>query len=121
MPRIPFGTKRSQAPILSPRPTGRPSGQRKRCGARHPGRTRAAGPRRRGRVLRHQAGPALARIEMRDPDDWPILAVALMLECQVWTEDNDFFGTGVPIWTTDRVGIYLADDGSDQGPSTTSP
>ncbi|WP_255641375.1 PIN domain-containing protein [Isoptericola luteus] len=58
---------------------------------------------------------------MRDPDDWPILAVALMLECQVWTEDNDFFGTGVPIWTTDRVGIYLADDGSDQGPSTTSP
>lgn len=52
---------------------------------------------------------ALARIEQRDPDDWPFLAVALLLDCPVWTEDNDFFGTGVPIWTTDRVEIYLAE------------
>ncbi|MFV2142768.1 PIN domain-containing protein [Isoptericola sp. G70] len=52
---------------------------------------------------------ALARIEKRDPDDWPFLAVALLLDCPVWTEDNDFFGTGVPIWTTDRVEIYLAE------------
>jgi len=54
---------------------------------------------------------ALARIEKRDPDDWPILATALVLDCPVWTEDNDFFGTGVATWTTDRVEIYLADDG----------
>jgi predicted nucleic acid-binding protein len=64
---------------------------------------------------------ALARIEKREPDDWPFLAVALLLDCPVWTEDNDFFGTGVPIWTTDRVEIYLAEDGKDQNPSTTSP
>ncbi len=56
--------------------------------------------------LDHQA-KALARIEQRDPDDWPILATALALTCPVWTEDNDFFGTGVPTWTTDRVEIYL--------------
>ena len=51
---------------------------------------------------------ALARIERRDPDDWPILANALALECPIWTEDNDFFGAGVPTWTTDRVEIYLS-------------
>ncbi|RNI17224.1 PIN domain-containing protein [Flexivirga caeni] len=49
---------------------------------------------------------ALARIQ-RDPDDWPVLAVAMLLDCPIWTEDNDFFGTGVPTWTTDRIGIYL--------------
>lgn len=54
----------------------------------------------------HQA-EALARIEKRDPDDWPILATALALDCPVWTEDNDFFGTGVPTWTSDRVELYL--------------
>ncbi len=53
------------------------------------------------------SGSALARIEQRDPDDWPILATALALECPIWTEDNDFFGAGVPTWTTDRVELYL--------------
>lgn len=56
--------------------------------------------------LAHQ-NEALARIEQRDPDDWPILATALVLDCPIWTEDNDFFGTGVPTWTTDRVERYL--------------
>lgn len=50
---------------------------------------------------------ALARIQ-RDPDDWPVLAVAMLLDCPIWTEDNDFFGTGVLTWTTDRIDIYLA-------------
>jgi predicted nucleic acid-binding protein len=52
---------------------------------------------------------ALARIKKRDPDDWPILATAMALDCPVWTEDNDFFGTGVPTWTSDRVELYLAE------------
>jgi hypothetical protein len=50
---------------------------------------------------------ALSRIELRDPDDWPILAAALALGCPIWTEDQDFFGAGAPTWTTDRVEIYL--------------
>ncbi len=54
--------------------------------------------------------PALARIGERDPDDWPALACALLLGCPVWTEDADFFGTGVATWTTSRVGLYLAPD-----------
>lgn len=52
-------------------------------------------------------GDALARIAVRDPRDWPILAAALTLDCPIWTEDQDFFGTGVPTWTTDRVELYL--------------
>ena len=52
---------------------------------------------------------ALARISPRDPDDWPILACALALKCPIWTEDRDFFGTGVATWTTDLVELYFAD------------
>ena len=51
---------------------------------------------------------ALQRIAMRDADDWPVLACAMTIACPVWTEDADFFGTGVATWTTDRVGLYLA-------------
>ncbi len=54
---------------------------------------------------------ALARIAERDADDWPALACALMLNCPVWTEDADFFGTGVATWTTSRVKLYLAPEG----------
>ena len=51
---------------------------------------------------------ALQRIAMRDADDWPVLACAMTIACPVWTEDADFFGTGVATWTTDRVELYLA-------------
>lgn len=47
------------------------------------------------------------RIADRDADDWPVLTCALTLGCPIWTEDNDFFGTGVATWTTDRVSLYL--------------
>lgn len=53
-------------------------------------------------------GDAMARIGKRDARDWTILAAALTLGCPIWTEDQDFFGTGVPTWTTDRVELYLA-------------
>jgi predicted nucleic acid-binding protein len=49
---------------------------------------------------------ALARIAARDADDWPILACALKFNCGIWTEDQDFFGTGVPTWTSDLVHLY---------------
>lgn len=50
---------------------------------------------------------ARARIGHRDERDWPGLAAALLMNCPIWTEDNDFFGTGVPTWTTTTVEIYL--------------
>ena len=42
---------------------------------------------------------ALARCP-RDPRDWPVVASALALSAGIWTNDNDFLGTGVPTWTT---------------------
>lgn len=50
---------------------------------------------------------ALQRIATRDADDWPVLACAMTIGCPVWTEDADFFGTGVATWTSDRVELYL--------------
>jgi len=52
---------------------------------------------------------ARGRIASRDPDDWPVVATALMLAAPVWTEDQDFFGSGVATWTSDRVELYLRD------------
>lgn len=51
---------------------------------------------------------ALQRIDIRDADDWPVLACAMTIGCPVWTEDADFFGTGIATWTSDRVELYLA-------------
>jgi predicted nucleic acid-binding protein len=51
---------------------------------------------------------AQARARLTDPEDWPVLACALILECPIWTEDRDFFGTGVATWTSDRVEIFLS-------------
>jgi predicted nucleic acid-binding protein len=50
---------------------------------------------------------ARMRLRGRDEEDWTYLALALMLECPIWSEDTDFFGAGVAIWTTDRVETYL--------------
>lgn len=50
---------------------------------------------------------ARERLGDRDPDDWPILAAALAIGCPIWTEDTDFFGCGVPTWTTSRVSVFL--------------
>jgi predicted nucleic acid-binding protein len=52
---------------------------------------------------------AKARLKNRDIEDWPIVSTALLLNCAIWTEDRDFFGSGIPIWTTDRIHIFLSD------------
>ncbi len=50
---------------------------------------------------------ALNRIKTRDVEDWPPLACAMALGCPIWTEDRDFFGVGISIWSTDLVEQYL--------------
>jgi predicted nucleic acid-binding protein len=47
------------------------------------------------------------RLRQRDESDWPVLATALGLGAAIWSEDQDFFGTGVAVWTTRHVEIYL--------------
>ena len=50
---------------------------------------------------------ARQRLRGRDENDWPVLATALGLACGLWSEDADFFGTGIAVWTTNRIEIFL--------------
>ncbi len=50
---------------------------------------------------------AKRRIEERDIKDWEIVALALSLNCPIWTKDQDFFGIGIATWNTRNVEIYL--------------
>jgi predicted nucleic acid-binding protein len=43
----------------------------------------------------------------RDPNDWPTVALALSLGIGIWTNDHDFFGCGVPVWTSQTLLTHL--------------
>ena len=58
-------------------------------------------------VYKSSIEEAQLRIKSRDIQDWPVVATALTLNCPIWTEDQDFFGTGIPTWTSDRVHIFF--------------
>lgn len=45
---------------------------------------------------------------LRDQRDWPVVATALAVSAGIWTNDNDFLGTGVPTWTTQTLQSWLA-------------
>ena len=49
---------------------------------------------------------ALFRIP-RDPDDWHSVALALITEAEIWTQDNDFLGCGVGTWTSTTLRARL--------------
>lgn len=61
-----------------------------------------------GEVLAEVETEAKARIGSRDVNDWPGVAAAMVLDCPIWTEDQDFLGAGVATWTTATVDIYLS-------------
>jgi hypothetical protein len=44
---------------------------------------------------------------LRDPTDWPVVAAALAIDAEIWTNDNDFLGVGVATWTTDTLQGWL--------------
>lgn len=52
-----------------------------------------------------------------DPRDTPTVALALSLDAGVWTDDRDFFGCGLPVWSTRVLRRYLAES----GPAGTQP
>lgn len=54
-------------------------------------------------VYLHALPPARRRIGKRDPDDVEILALAFQLKIPVWSNDNDFEGTGVEWYTTAQL------------------
>ena len=44
---------------------------------------------------------------LRDANDWPVVASALALSAAIWTNDNDFLGTGIATWTTESLQPWL--------------
>jgi predicted nucleic acid-binding protein len=53
-----------------------------------------------------QVAEAQRRI-LRDLRDAPTVALALTLDCGIWTGDYDFFGCGLPVWTTETLQLHL--------------
>lgn len=53
---------------------------------------------------------ALRRVP-RDERDAPTVALAMTFDCGIWTADHDFFGCGVPTWTTETLLLHLAAGG----------
>lgn len=45
---------------------------------------------------------ALSRLP-RDPNDWQVVALALFLDADILTADEDFFGCGVATWTAETL------------------
>jgi predicted nucleic acid-binding protein len=43
------------------------------------------------------------RLHERAQSDWPVLAAALTIDGGIWTHDRDFFGTGVPVWSSKNL------------------
>jgi len=37
----------------------------------------------------------------------PTVALALALDCGIWTTDNDFLGCGLPVWTPETLLLHL--------------
>jgi predicted nucleic acid-binding protein len=50
---------------------------------------------------------ATKRIGRRDPDDADLLALALHLEIPIWSNDRDFEGLNIDLFTTERLLRHL--------------
>lgn len=50
----------------------------------------------------HMEAVARRRVP-RDPHDWPLVALALVLDVGILTGDHDFLGCGCPTWTVETL------------------
>ena len=58
-----------------------------------------------------QRADAERRIAARDPDDWPTVALALVLGLPVWSQDKDLTVAGLDVYTTGELLDALRDAG----------
>lgn len=58
-------------------------------------------------IYQERATDAQRRMNNRDIQDWPAVATSLLFNCPIWTEDKDFFGVGIPVWTSDTIHIFF--------------
>lgn len=54
-------------------------------------------------VLRSVEMESRQLLTKRGQPDWPVLAAAMMLNAHIWSNDRDFFGVGVPVWSNDNI------------------
>ena len=54
-------------------------------------------------------GAARERLHERGQSDWPILAAAMAYDAGIWSNDRDFFGVGVPVWSTRNIRFASVD------------
>ena len=54
-------------------------------------------------TYRGEEARARERLHSRAQPDWPVLAAALAYEGGIWSHDRDFFGVGVPVWSTRNI------------------
>lgn len=57
-------------------------------------------------VYDDQMGEAWRRVP-QDPKDAPLAALAMTLDYGIWTGDRDFFGCGLPVWSTEVLLRHL--------------
>jgi predicted nucleic acid-binding protein len=46
---------------------------------------------------------ARVRLHRRAQPDWPVLAAAISTGAGIWSDDRDFFGVGVPVWSSTNI------------------
>lgn len=51
--------------------------------------------------------PARDRLHARAQSDWPVLAAALAAGGGIWSHDRDFFGVGVPVWSSRNMACAM--------------
>lgn len=56
---------------------------------------------------KHLENKAKKRIP-RDPNDWECVAIALLLNIDIWTNDEDFLGCGIATWSTNTIRYYIS-------------
>ena len=56
--------------------------------------------------INHLETTARKRLAGQDEENRPYLALALLLNCPVWTEDTDFFGVGVATGGVRRLNSF---------------
>jgi len=61
------------------------------------------------RDYEHGRRAADQRLRQGGKSDWPALAAALTLDAAIWSDDVDFFGVGVPVWSTANVRFVEAE------------
>jgi predicted nucleic acid-binding protein len=60
----------------------------------------------------YQAWEEIARERVpRDPNDWSTVALALVLGAEIWTQDADFLGCGIPTWRTETLSAHMQRSG----------